>query len=338
MLCISGRASWGRYSLPLANRRNLQRKRSVGPIRSTPITLGQRSNLDIWQALARQQCSEAPSLQMSDLARKVEQVLLQMGASFFDEILRHSGLLRAQLEEALAELVSLGRVSSDSFTGLRALLMSSKHKNRAHRRRGGRTMFGLEDAGRWSLLDTFQQEHSEPAIADKAPGQVLDDEQLKRLVAIYLQRWGVLSRAVIDRESLAPPWRVLLPVLRRMELQGSLRGGRFIAGIGGEQFAEQDSVEALRKLNKEQQNADRPYYCVAAVDPVNLVNLLLPARKLARLAGNRVLYQGGIPVAMLEAGEVHFLRKTESDEQWSLQQMLLKRVYPPALRSYIGKH
>jgi ATP-dependent Lhr-like helicase len=338
VLCISGRASWGRYSLPLANRRNLQRKRSVGPIRSTPITLGQRSNLDIWQALARQQCSEAPSLQMSDLARKVEQVLLQMGASFFDEILRHSGLLRAQLEEALAELVSLGRVSSDSFTGLRALLMSSKHKNRAHRRRGGRTMFGLEDAGRWSLLDTFQQEHSEPAIADKAPGQVLDDEQLKRLVAIYLQRWGVLSRAVIDRESLAPPWRVLLPVLRRMELQGSLRGGRFIAGIGGEQFAEQDSVEALRKLNKEQQNADRPYYCVAAVDPVNLVNLLLPARKLARLAGNRVLYQGGIPVAMLEAGEVHFLRKTESDEQWSLQQMLLKRVYPPALRSYIGKH
>jgi ATP-dependent Lhr-like helicase len=338
MLCISGRASWGRYSLPLANRRNLQRKRSAGPVRSTPITLSQRSNLDIWQALAREQCSESPALQMSELARKVEQVLQQMGASFFDELLRHSGLLRAQLEEALAELVSLGRVSSDSFTGLRALLMSSKHKQRAQRRRGGRAMFGLEDAGRWSLLNTFEQQENDQAAAAKSAHQPLDEEQLRRLVGIYLQRWGVLSRAVIDRESLAPPWRVLLPVLRRMELQGSLRGGRFIAGIGGEQFAEQETVEALRKLNREQQTAARPYYCIAAVDPVNLVNLLLPGRKLPRLAGNRVLYQGGIPVAMLEGGEVHFLRKVASEEQWSLQQMLLKRVYPPALRSYIGKH
>jgi ATP-dependent Lhr-like helicase len=121
-----------------------------------------------------------------------------------------------------------------------------------------------------------------------------------------------------------------------MELQGVLRGGRFIAGVGGEQFAAPDTVDALRKCGTSSLAPSTEYYCVAASDPVNLLNLIQPQRKIARLTGNRVLYQGGIPVAVLESGKVHFLRQTGDEEQWRLEQLLQQRSYPPRLRSYLG--
>lgn len=355
VLCISGRAFWGRYSLPTVNRKSLQRARSAGPVRSTPIVLGQRQNMDLWQALAVDQNNGQESVEYSANASRIESDLAQHGASFFDQIESRTGLLKAQLEEGLAELVSQGRVSSDSFTGLRALLTPASKKPSSHRRRQRQAMFGIADAGRWSLLDTFSgqraaqlaEQSTTKNTTQSTTGQqaarraqrwdVLDEDQLQRLIFVYLQRWGVLCRAFIDRESLAPPWRILLQQLRRLELQGVLRGGRFIAGVGGEQFASQETVDELRQFKKQQaQRTTVPYYCVAACDPVNLLQLLQPSRKLARLSGNRVLYQGGIPVALLESGDVHFLRQVEGDEHWQLQQLLLKRSYPPRLRSYLG--
>lgn len=341
VLCISGKASWGRYTLPSISKNNLQRKRSAGPVRSTPIIIARRHNLDLWQALARAKSEEDPPALPTSVASKIEQDLAQHGASFFDQIQSRTGLLRAQLEEGLAELVSLGRISSDSYTGLRALLTPNSKKPGTHKRRGRKAMFGVEDAGRWSLLETFQRDiqdqHREQSRKNPRHWDALDEEQLARLVTVYLTRWGVISRSAVERESLAPPWRVLLPILRRMELQGLLRGGRFIAGIGGEQFAAAETVDELRKFKKQQeQRAVAPYYCLAAIDPANLINLLQPTRKLARLAGNRVLYQGGVPVAVLESGEVHFLRQVQADAQWQLQQMLTKRVFPARLRSYLG--
>ena len=338
VFCISGKVMWGRYVLPLINHRRqnqpLQRKRNAGPVKSTPISLVARSNLDIWQALAKAQLGEgevaAPSASAACIAADLE----QHGASFFDQIQSRTGLLKTQLEQGLAELVSLGRVCSDSFTGLRALLTPNHKKPTSHKRRGRKAMFGVEDAGRWSLLDTFEQE-----AGQQKPSRwnALDEEQLERLALLYLQRWGVVFRALIDKETLAPPWRILLVTLRKMELRGNVRGGRFVAGVGGEQFAFPETVDSLRKFKRSRETAaTAPFYCLAATDPANLINLTMPTRKLPRLASNRVLYRGGVPIAVMESGETHFLREVSADQQWQFQQMLTKRVFPPRLRSYLG--
>lgn len=363
VMCISGRVSWGRYNMPNAAARAsamttsittsvATRKKVSGPIKSTPIMFASRTNLDIWAALAAQQTAAEPQ-QHSAVAQAIAADLQQYGASFFDQIQLRTGLLKSQLETGLAELVSAGRLTSDSFTGLRALLTPNSKKPGTHRQRGRKAMFGVEDAGRWSLLDTFNSTPVPVAVpnsrqsAAKARAQsvqrsalqwnALSDEQLERLVSIYLQRWGVLFRSLLEREAFAPPWRILLRLLRKLELRGVLRGGRFVAGAGGEQFAFNDTVEDLRKFkNKHGNQPTRQYFSLAATDPLNLLNLLLPNHKLSRLMRNRVLYHGGVPIAVLDSGTVKFLRETAPDAQWSLQQALLKQVFPPRLRSYLG--
>ena len=340
VMCISGKLAWGRYSLPVNSSRPGKKKTS-GPVKSTPITLASRQNLDIWQALAQSQLSDDP-IEYSSVASRIEADLENHGASFFDQIQSRTGLLKTQLEEGLAELVSYGRVCSDSYTGLRALLTPTSKKPSAHKRRNRKAMFGVEDAGRWSLLDTFQQEETQQEVNKKASfkWEVLDEEQIERLISIYLKRWGVLIRSLLERESFSPPWRVLLMHLRKLELRGVLRGGRFVAGAGGEQFAFPETVDALRKFNKEKKNREseinKPFYCLTASDPLNLLNLTLPNRRLPRLLKNRVLYQGGIPVAILESGEVHYLREIDPQQQWNVDQMLRKRNFPTRLRSYLG--
>ena len=339
VMCISGKVAWGRYSLPLSSSRP-GNKKTIGPIKSTPITLASRQNLDIWQALAKTQLNEEP-IEYSGIAQRIEQDLKEHGASFFDQIQSRTGTLKTQLEEGLAELVSYGRVCSDSYTGLRALLTPSNKKPSAHKRRNRKAMFGVEDAGRWSLLNTFQLElaQEEPNKKTSRKWEVLDEEQIERLISIYLQRWGILIRSLLERESYAPPWGVLLVHLRKLELRGVLRGGRFVTGIGGEQFAFPETVDALRKFKKDKKNkvgVKQLFYCLTASDPLNFLNLTLPNRRLPRLLKNRVLFQGGIPIAMLDSGEVHYLRDIDPREQWNIQQMLLKRNFPIRLRSYLG--
>ncbi|MDA8671671.1 DEAD/DEAH box helicase [Gammaproteobacteria bacterium] len=384
VLCISGRVTWGRYVQPSASQRALH-KGSSGPVKTTPIAIMSRANLDIWQAMARAQLKEAdegprktrvgqdaPSGKtFSNTAQRIEADLLTNGASFFDQIQSRSGLLKAQLEEGLAELVGAGRLNSDSFTGLRALLTPAAKKQSAHRRRRRSPMFGVEEAGRWSLLETFaprpadtaeteamttarteteaettRRSPATPAIIrqpratrpnnSRSGWDVFDDDQLERLISIYLNRWGVLFRSIIERELLAPPWRVLLRALRRLELRGTVRGGRFIAGVGGEQFAFQEAVDGLRSMAKEVAAAKPRYHSLAASDPLNLLNLILPRRKLAKLLNNRVLFEDGIPIAVVESGEVKFLREVAPEKQWALQQALVQKNFPPRLRSYLG--
>ncbi|MFK7863512.1 MAG: DEAD/DEAH box helicase [Pseudohongiellaceae bacterium] len=351
VMCISGKVAWGRYSLPAQSQRKSQpklqhklqeqppqsvsRKRGGGPIKSTSISLVSRQNIDLWQALANTQKNDNREPVLSGVAAKIESDLQSHGASFFDQVQTRTGLLKTQLEEGLSELVGIGRISSDSFTGLRALLTPNSKKPSSHRRRHRTAMFGVEDAGRWSLLDTFTQ-----SVKDKPSRhwEVLDEEQLERLVAIYLQRWGVLFRSLLERELYAPPWRVLLRTLRTLELRGVVRGGRFVAGVGGEQFAYSETVDDLRKAGKAKQTAGPgKFYSMSATDPLNLLNLVLPNQKLSRLLTNRVLYRGGIPIAVLETGKVHFLRDVAEDKKWEYQQMLLKQKHPVKLKSYLGR-
>lgn len=333
VMCISGRLMWGRLSRPYLKSAASAAARKSGPIKSTPITLMLRANQDIWEALADAQwlAQEREVLALSPLAQSIEDDIRQHGASFFDQISRRTGLLRSQLEQGLAELVSAGHLSSDSFTGLRALLTPDARKPSGHSNGRRRAAFGVEDAGRWSLM------REQSPSSDSA--NTLDSEQLERLIMIYLERWGVLFKRVLERESSAPPWRVLLQKLRSMELQGSIRGGRFIAGIAGEQFALPESVSTLRQFARNQDASERAteYVSVAAADPVNLLGIVLPETRLAKLAKNRVLYKDGLPLAVLEKNEVRFLREVQEQEQWQLQQVLTQREFPARLRAYIGR-
>ena len=319
LLSISGRLAWGRYSLPSG------RLRGGSPIKTTPITMAMRSNLDIWQALAGAQADNQEPIEPGADARRVEQDLESHGASFFDQIQTRTGLLRTQLEQGLAELVSLGRVCSDSYVGLRALLLPEHKKSGGRRRR--KLTFGVEDAGRWSLLETFRQPSGPaPAKHRQQAWDALDEDQLQRLLDVYLDRWGVICRSLIAREAMAPPWRVLLTLLRKQELRGKLRGGRFVAGLQGEQFARTETVDELRKFGREQ----RPnrHFVLTAADPVNLLHLLMPERSLPRLTRNRVLYRGGVPLAVLIAGEISFLGEVAAEDQWKLRQMIVSGAAP----------
>ncbi|MBG10306.1 MAG: ATP-dependent DNA helicase [Gammaproteobacteria bacterium] len=339
-MCISGKVIWGRYLLPATQIRRkqsglpAQSRRSAGPVKSTPVSLLARTNQDIWKALAETQTDDNQVQILSDLANCIEADLLTFGASFLDQIQSRTDLRKSQLEEGLAELVSIGRVCSDSFSGLRALLTPNQRRSRVSMKGSRKAMFGFEDAGRWSLLQTFPGANEQQNRRSEA---ALDGEQMERLSIIYLQRWGVVFRALIEKESLSPPWRALLAVYRRMELKGIIRGGRFISGVGGEQFAFAETIDSLRKFKRTRETpAPVPYYCLSATDPANLINLILPTRKLARLAGNRALYQGGVPIALMESGKFHFLRHMDEEEKLQAQQMLTKKVFPPRLNSYLG--
>ena len=339
-MCISGKIVWGRYLLPLTqNPQKLkglqsQRKRSAGPVKSTPVSLLTRINQDIWKVLAEAQTADNQAQWLSDSANRIESDLLEFGASFLDQIQGRTDLCKSQLEGGLAELVSLGRVCSDSFTGLRALLTPHQHRSSVSSKGSRTAMFGVEDAGRWSLLQTFSGANEQHYPRSEVG---LNEEQMERLAIIYLQRWGIVFRALIEKESLSPPWRKLLAVYRRMELKGAIRGGRFISGVGGEQFAFAETIDGLRKLKRAREaSASAPYYCLSATDPANLINLILPTRKLARVAGNRVLFQGGVPIALMESGKSHFLRQMGEEDRWEAQQMLTKKVFPPRLKSYLG--
>jgi len=339
VMCISGRIAWGRFTAPASKTAGEQR-RKAGPIRSTPIILASRENLDIWQALACADTGGPDRLEAGHEAVLIAQDLKQHGASFVTDILGRTGLLKTQIEQGLAELVSLGRATSDSFTGLRALLTPNDRKPGTRSRPGRRAMFGIEDAGRWSLLVSPQvgSPQAEPEKSSRQPDSPLTNEQLERLVHIYLQRWGVLFRKALEREAFAPPWRDMLRVLRRLELQGTLRGGRFVAGINGEQFAYGDTIDELRKAARQHRDGNvQEYVVLAAADPLNLLNLMSPNSRLPRLANNRVLFNNGVPLAVLQGEQVSFLTDVPLEQQWKLQQLLLQRHFPPRLRSYLGK-
>jgi ATP-dependent Lhr-like helicase len=328
LLCMSGRITWGRFltQSPRDFAGDKAKKPKSGLVKSTPINIIQRSNAQLWRRLLSTGNEQSPVL--SSDAGLVRQVLVEKGASFFLDIVEHSRLIRTRAENALAELVSQGLVTSDSFAGIRALLSPVNRKHRNGRPgKSRRTPYEIEDAGRWTLIDT------------RVEGDfVIDDEDLEQLIGIYLERWGVISRKVMEKEQSAPSWRTLLLKLRRMELQGRILGGRFIAGIGGEQFALPETVKALRTCARDLQEQPENVMMrrvINATDPLNLVGLILPGRKIPSLTKNRILFENGLPVAVLDKDEIHLLRPCLDTERYIYQQVLKETHYPVRLRAYL---
>ena len=236
-------------------------------------------------------------MQPNGRAQAVLDCLRAQGALFFEELAEASGLLRPQLEEALGELVSLGLVTSDSFGGLRALLVpSDRRKPFAGGTRRRRIMgFGMEDAGRWSLM-------RRPARDPRSPG--LARPSTWRGHCCAATAW--CSGDLLAREAeWLPPWRDLLRVYRRLEARGEIRGGRFVAGFSGEQYALPDAIGLLREVRR--RPLSDAFVSLSGADPLNLVGILTPGAKLAAVTANRLLYRDGLPVASLAGGDVQFL-------------------------------
>jgi ATP-dependent Lhr-like helicase len=305
-LCQTGRALWVRLTPP--------RNAVAAPVRTTPIALLTRRNWPTWDALAPAAGATTPP---SGAAQTLLDVLRTHGASFFDELVRLSGQLPAQAETALAELVSAGRVGADGFGGLRALLLTSQRRRRlaAHGRRIA--SHGLEEAGRWSMT---RRATSADATTDASA--------VEAVAMTLLRRYGVVFRRLLSREAdWLPPWYLLLRAYRRLEAQGHLRGGRFVDGMPGEQYALPDAVTALRAVRR--RPLDGELVSLSGADPLNLTGVVLAGTRVPASARNRLLLRDGVPLATHTAGTTQFITSLPPAEEWAARNALLRtRVVP----------
>ena len=157
-------------------------------------------------------------------------------------------------------------------------------------------------------------------------------EALEQVADILLRRYGVVFRRLLEREAdWLPPWHVLLRVFRRLEAQGKIRGGRFVAGMSGEQYALPDAVSAMRAIRRQEARGD--FVSLSAADPLNLTGIVTPGARVPALAGNRVLFRDGIPVATHTAGQSDFLVQLEPGREWEARQALVRRSMVPGPRT-----
>jgi ATP-dependent helicase Lhr and Lhr-like helicase len=315
-LCLAGRVAWARVT-PSAGGNG--RERAGGPVRTTPIALMERRRAQHWMALAGAGNAPLPSPR----AQTVFDVLKAQGALFFDELTEMSGLLRPQVEEALGELVSLGLVNSDSFGGLRALLVPAEKRKPfgGARRRGHVLPFDMDNGGRWALMRRPAAENVDAQARTAA---------IEHMAHTLLRRYGVVFWRMLGREApWLPSWRELLKVYRRMEARGEIRGGRFVAGFSGEQYALPEAVGLLREMRRKPTSDE--WVSLSGADPLNLAGILTPGPKVAALTGNRIIFRDGLPIAALTGGKVEFLSEIEPGLQWEAKKKLLRSASPRSL-------
>jgi ATP-dependent Lhr-like helicase len=283
-LCLSGEIAWGRPSFPQhdgeAEAEEVPRGRGLSPSRATPVTLTIREDLP-WLLRAargdREPVQPGPGRTLDVL-----DVLAARGALFPADLAAAASRLPGEIEEALWEGVARGLVTADGFRAVRTLLArrlaasAGLPQTRRRLRRAGQPT--TRAGGRWSLLP--------PAAAG------CDPDELAEAVAEQLAaRWGVVFRDLLVRENIAVPWREVLWAFRRLEARGLIRGGRFVNGFSGEQFAHPDAVDVLRQVRK--QPRDGETIRLSAVDPLNLVGVILPGTRVPAVLTNSVTYVDG---------------------------------------------
>ncbi|HEX5430771.1 MAG TPA: DEAD/DEAH box helicase, partial [Bryobacteraceae bacterium] len=267
-LCLSGEIQWGRLSPHPALENDGPRR--VRPTRVAPVAIFLRED-------APALLPAVPQLPLlSHPARDILTALEARGALFFDEILKASGRLASEVEDGLWELVAAGLVTADGFENLRALIDPKRRRGEGR----GRSARPRHAAGRWALIE-------------RSPHEMDAEFFAKQL----LERWGVVFRDVLARETLAPPWRDLLMTYRRMEARGEIRGGRFVSGFLGEQFARPEAVDLLRHLRRSSlAGAEASEEIeIAPSDPLNLTGVLLPGPRTSSLAQGAVHLLNGVP-------------------------------------------
>ena len=318
-LCRAGRVVWTRLEAP---KMDASRTQGSSPVRSTPITLLTRKNLAVWTALAK--AIDPQSVRISSRAQAVANYLAQQGASFFDDIVEGLDQPRTFIEDALRELTAAGLINSDGFSGLRALLLpADRRKPIGGGRRRRTAVFGVEDAGRWALI------RRKPAGSSTI---TLEREAAEQIARTLLKRYGVIFWRMLAREAdWLPPWRELLMACRRLETRGEIRGGRFVAGFSGEQFALPEAVGVLRGVRSAEKTGR--LVVVSGVDPLNLAGIVTPGLRVAAIYCNRVMYRDGVPVAALIAADVQYFEKVDQEKAWMMRNTLLRTHAPEELAS-----
>lgn len=318
-LCFTGRIGWGRLSPP----QNIK-ARGFTPLRSSPIALFTRGNLRRWLQLA----DAPPPAEFSPDTDVVLKTLAEGGALFFGEIVHRSGLLQSRVEQALGELAAQGWVTADGFEGLRALLLPQEKRapfGDIDRRRRHRIITSIEHAGRWSLL-------RQPVVATQNAEHATEgkEEAQEAFARALLRRYGVMFRRLLERESLKISWFELGRIYRRLEARGEIRGGHFVSGVSGEQFALPEAIGLLRSLRKEKGSGE--LIMLSAADPLNLIGVLTPGQRITAIGANRLLLRDGAPVAALEGGQI--INLNGASETSEIEQALKVGKLPPALRRY----
>ena len=321
-LCLTGRVGWGRLSPPQP-----LNARAVVPLRSTPISVFDRDHLASWVELS-------PRLLPLDSTPDTElvlQTLSQSGAMFFMELVRATKLLPSSVAQALGELAARGWATADSFEGLRALLIPSEKRvpfMDTERRRRHKGVTNVEFAGRWTLLRKVPF----PAPEEREDPTRASDEAVEQFARVLLRRYGIVFRRLLERESLRVSWFELGRVYRRLEARGEIRGGHFVSGPSGEQFALPEAIGLLRSIRKAGPAGE--LIVINAADPLNLLGILDSGPRVPAITANRILLRDGHPTAALQAGEIQRLNGATDLNEAAIQQALNVGTMSPELRRY----
>ena len=296
MLCLAGEIGWARVSPRLAE---FTEPAQLTP--ATPVALFLREHADAWQALRR--VADDPEGRLTSNARRVLDVLRARGASFFSDVRVASGLDAEDTRRGLGTLVASGLAASDGFSGLRALLLSASGRTALRDRRA-------TFAGRWSTI-------AAPVLE---PG---DSAAVETEAWALLRRYGVVFHRILARENIAAPWRDLARVYRRLEARGEIRGGRFVLGMSGEQFAMPHAIERLREVRRTP--ADGRLVTIGTADPLNLSGIVTSGDRIRATARNRIAYRDGVPIAVVESGIVRALAALDASTQHEVANALRMR-------------
>ena len=305
LLCLTGHAGWARLSPPQSTSR---------VVRTTPIAIFLRQHVDAWAELAGGDQHQDARQMLSAGALAIFETLSARGALFVHEIAALSGQPLDTVRHGCAELVSAGLIASDGFAGLRALLAD-------------KDVLPREMSGRWYV---HRARSSETAGSEVKP-----DEAAETQAWAYLRRYGVVCRRVITRESNAAPWRVLARIYRTLEARGEIRGGRFVNGLAGEQFALPDAVERLREVRRTTL-ADR-VVVISAADPLNLAGIVTAGDRVAALTHTRMAYRNGVPMAVLEGDYIRPLAEMDAAVAADVASALTGRRMPPIVSGFVGR-
>ncbi|PYX09082.1 MAG: DEAD/DEAH box helicase, partial [Acidobacteria bacterium] len=275
-LCMTGAVGWGRLSPhPATLEDSAAGKRRVIPTSVAPITFFVREESD-WMSPHHPVVEQPESRGSSDGARQVLEFLRHRGASFFADIVRGTDKLKAEVETALWELVAAGVVTADGFDNLRSLIDPKRRAGQG----SGRISRPRHSSGRWALL------YADPAVER--------NRAVEATCWILLKRYGIVFHDLLAREPNLPKWRELQMAFRRLEDRGEIRGGRFVDGFLGEQFALPVAVESLRATRKLPPTGEA--ITVSAADPLNLVGILVPGDRVPAISGKAVVFRDGVAV------------------------------------------
>ena len=315
MLCLTGAIGWARLS--------------TGPtqvVGATPIALFLREHADVWlqiaDGLSKSGASDSegdPGARRSEAAARILDHLTTRGASFAADLADASELTAEAFRAAIAELVAAGLVTADGFAGLRALIGTSPRHAPARLHRA-------DAAGRWSALPLHRP--------DAVGGNAGRDAAVETVAWALLRRYGVVFRRLLAREGATATWRELARVYRRLEARGEIRGGRFVSGMSGEQFATSDAIERLREVRRS--GADDRLITISAADPLNLSGIVTPGDRIRAVAGNRIVYRNGVPVAAMEGDMLRMLGDVEAGAAADVAAAAAGRRVP-VLSGYVGR-